>query len=410
MAEDTSIGHGGPQRRAQSFEQAVSGTAEFASFEAHNPTIGDRLHHFLHANPIAAPLLVLVGSCAIFGIIADNFFSPFNLSLIIQQVTIIGILAAAQTPVVLTAGIDLSVAAIMVLSYMVMARLAVQGDVPSLLAIVAGVLVALACGLLNGSLITRARLLPILIGSAVSYGLMRTGISLIYVLPLGFAAGLTVSMILRGFSLELRLPPFIVTLGTWSIFFALNLWYSQSETIRSQDIDAAAPLLKIFGERVSVLGAQFTYGSFLMIAIFCVLWYLLNWTAWGRAVYAVGDDKEAAQLSGISTDRVILSVYGLAGLLCGIAGWAAIGRVGSASPQSFYEGNLDAITAVVIGGTSLFGGRGAIFGTLIGALIVGVFRSGLKLAGVEVLWQTFAVGLLIIIAVAMDQWIRRVGS
>jgi fructose transport system permease protein len=147
-----------------------------------------------------------------------------------------------------------------------------------------------------------------------------------------------------------------------------------------------------------------------MIAIFCGLWYLLNWTAWGRAVYAVGDDKEAAQLSGINTDRVILSVYGVAGLLCGIGGWAAIGRVGSASPQSFYEGNLDAITAVVIGGTSLFGGRGAIFGTLIGALIVGVFRSGLKLAGVEVLWQTFAVGLLIIIAVAMDQWIRRVGS
>jgi fructose transport system permease protein len=82
--------------------------------------------------------------------------------------------------------------------------------------------------------------------------------------------------------------------------------------------------------------------------------------------------------------------------------------VGSAAPQAFYENNLDAITAVVIGGTSLFGGRGAIFGTLFGALIVGVFRSGLKLAGVDVLWQTFAVGLLIIVAVAMDQWIRRV--
>jgi len=128
----------------------------------------------------------------------------------------------------------------------------------------------------------------------------------------------------------------------------------------------------------------------------------------GRAVYAVGDDKEAAELSGIRTDRVLLSVYGTAGLLCALGGWAAIGRVGSASPQSFYEGNLDAITAVVIGGTSLFGGRGAIFGTLFGALIVGVFRSGLKLGGVDVLWQTFAVGLLIIVAVAMDQWIRRV--
>ena len=124
----------------------------------------------------------------------------------------------------------------------------------------------------------------------------------------------------------------------------------------------------------------------------------------------MGDDKEAAELSGIRTDRVLMSVYGVAGLICAIGGWAAIGRVGSASPQSFYEGNLDAITAVVIGGTSLFGGRGAIFGTLFGALIVGVFRSGLKLGGVDVLWQTFAVGLLIIVAVAMDQWIRRVSA
>ena len=410
MAEDTSIGYSAPRRQPQDFEQAANGSTEFAAFETHSDTPVDRLHHFLHANPIAAPLLVLVGSCAVFGVIANNFFSPFNLSLIIQQVTIIGILAAAQTPIILTAGIDLSVAAIMVLSYMTMARLAVLGGVPDVLAIGAGLVVALACGLLNGSLITRVRLLPILIGVLLGFALVETGVNLIYVLPAVFLAGLAVSLALPAFSFELRLPPFIVTLGTWSIFFALNLWYSQSETIRSQDIDAEAALLKVFGERVSVFGAQFTYGSFLMIAIFCVLWYLLNWTAWGRAVYAVGDDKEAAQLSGINTDRVILSVYGLAGLLCGIGGWAAIGRVGSASPQSFYEGNLDAITAVVIGGTSLFGGRGAIFGTLIGALIVGVFRSGLKLAGVEVLWQTFAVGLLIIIAVAMDQWIRKVGS
>jgi fructose transport system permease protein len=169
-------------------------------------------------------------------------------------------------------------------------------------------------------------------------------------------------------------------------------------------------MLKWFGLRVDVLGAQFTLGSFLMLGVFIALWYALGSTGWGRAVYAVGDDKDAAELSGIRTDRILASVYGVAGFLAAVAGWAAIGRVGSASPQSFYEGNLDAITAVVIGGTSLFGGRGAIFGTLVGALIVGVFRSGLKLAGVDVLWQTFAVGLLIIVAVAMDQWIRRVSA
>ncbi|MEO1000005.1 MAG: ABC transporter permease, partial [Pseudomonadota bacterium] len=205
-------------------------------------------------------------------------------------------------------------------------------------------------------------------------------------------------------------PPFIVTLGTWSIFFALTLWYSEAQTIRSQDIDATAPLLKFWGERVGLFGAQFTYGSFLMVGLFALFWYLLNWTPWGRALYAVGDDREAAELAGIRTRRILISVYATAGLVCAIAGWVAIGRIGSVSPQSFYEGNLDAITAVVIGGTSLFGGRGAIFGTLIGALIVGVFRSGLSLAGVEVLWQTFAVGWLIIIAVAVDQWIRRAAA
>jgi fructose transport system permease protein len=409
MAEDASLGYSTTPRQPQDFEAAAARNTEVAAFDTARLTFGDRLHYFLHDNPTAAPLLVLLASCAVFGVIANNFFSAFNFSLIIQQVTIIGILGAAQTPVILTAGIDLSVAAIMVLSYMITARLAVNGDVPTILSIAAGLLIGVACGVLNGSLITRARLVPIVIAVLVWFALLHMSVNLIYAVPAGFIAAIAAFFLLPGLSFELRLPPFIVTLGTWSIFFALNLWYSQSETIRSQDIDAAAPLLKIFGERVSVLGAQFTYGSFLMIAIFCVLWYMLTWTAWGRAVYAVGDDKEAAQLSGIDTDRIILSVYGLAGLLCGIGGWAAIGRVGSASPQSFYDGNLDAITAVVIGGTSLFGGRGAIFGTLVGALIVGVFRSGLKLAGVEVLWQTFAVGLLIIVAVAMDQWIRRVG-
>ena len=407
MAEEQPSTPRGPQDFEKVLDESAS---EVASFEAHDTSPLARFHHFLHANPTAAPVVVLVVSCLVFGVVADNFFSAFNLSLIIQQVTIIGILGAAQTLVILTAGIDLSVAAIMVLSYMVMARLAVQGDVPTLLAIVIGLAVGLACGLFNGSLVTRTRLVPVAVAVLTWVLLYSFGMPIIYVVPIGLIAGVAVGWFSFGPALEVRLPPFIVTLGAWSIFFALNLWYSESETIRSQDIDATASLLKLFGVRVEILGAQFTLGSFLMIGIFVVLWYALNWTAWGRSVYAVGDDKDAAELSGIRTDRVLMSVYGVAGLICAIGGWAAIGRVGSASPQSFYEGNLDAITAVVIGGTSLFGGRGAIFGTLFGALIVGVFRSGLKLGGVDVLWQTFAVGLLIIVAVAMDQWIRRVSA
>ena len=411
MADDRASDRAPAPRDSRDFEKVLDRSAsEVASFEVHDRSPLARFHHFLHANPTAAPVVVLVASCVVFGLVADNFFSPFNLSLIIQQVTVIGILGAAQTLVILTAGIDLSVAAIMVLSYMVMARLAVQGDVPTVLAILIGLAVGLACGLFNGSLVTRTRLAPVAVAVLAWFLLPSFGLPLIYVVPIGMIVALAIGWLSFGPALEVRLPPFIVTLGAWSIFFALNLWYSESETIRSQDIDATASLLKLFGQRVELLGAQFTLGSFLMIGIFVVLWYALNWTAWGRSVYAVGDDKEAAELSGIRTDRVLLSVYGAAGVICAIGGWAAIGRVGSASPQSFYEGNLDAITAVVIGGTSLFGGRGAIFGTLFGALIVGVFRSGLKLAGVDVLWQTFAVGLLIIVAVAMDQWIRRVSA
>lgn len=402
---------GAPPRAPQDYEtQLAQAKTEVASFDEEKKTFVSRFHHFLHANPTAAPGMVLIVSCLVFGMVANNFFSPFNLSLIIQQVTVIGILGAAQTLVILTAGIDLSVAAIMVLSYMVMARLAVEGGVPAVLAIAVGLAIGVACGLLNGSLVTRARVLPILGTVLVWAAGIALGLPLIYAVPLGFLVGLVLAYIGSGPALSFNLPPFIATLGAWSVFFALNLWYSEAQTVRSQDIDAVSPLLKVFGLRVDILGAQFTMGSFLMLGVFVVLWYALTWTAWGRSVYAIGDDRESADLSGIRTDRVLLSVYGTAGLLCAIAGWAAIGRVGSASPQSFYEGNLDAITAVVIGGTSLFGGRGAIFGTLIGALIVGVFRSGLKLAGVDVLWQTFAVGLLIIVAVAMDQWIRRVNA
>jgi fructose transport system permease protein len=350
---------------SQDLEPALEGGAARAGdFESvrHSPL--DRVQHFLHGNPTMVPVIVLILSVITFGLIAgDRFFHPFNLSLIMQQVSVIGILAAAQSLVILTAGIDLSVAAIMVLTSVVMGKFAVVLGVPAVIAIPIGLALGTACGLLNGALVTL-----------------------------------------------LRLPPFIVTLGTWSIFFALNLWYSGAQSIRSQDIDANAPLLKFFGQRIGVGGAQFTYGSFLMVLIFLVLWYMLNRTAWGRHVYAVGDDKEAAELSGIRTDRTLVSVYALAGLVCAIGAWAAIGRVGSVSPQSFYEGNLQSITAVVIGGISLFGGRGSIIGPLIGALIVGVFESGLRLAGVDVLWQVFAVGWLIIIAVSIDQWIRKVSS
>ena len=348
----------------QEFEKTLDKSdSQVASFKTDTTPI-ERVQHVLHNNPTLVPVIVLLISLAVFGLVAGGkFFSAFNLSLVMQQVSIIGILAAAQSLIVITAGIDLSVAAIMVLMSVIMGNLAVNMGVPAPVAIFVGFVGGSLAGMMNGLLITK-----------------------------------------------IKLPPFITTLGTWSIFFALNLWLSGAQSIRSQDIDANAPLLKFFGVAIQIGSARITYGVILMILVFAVLWYLLNKTAWGRHVYAIGDDIEAAELAGIRTDRTLVSVYMLAGFVCALAGWAAIGRVGSISPQSFYEGNLQSITAVVIGGISLFGGRGSIMGALFGALIVGVFQSGLRMAGVDVLWQVIAIGWLIIIAVAIDQWIRRVSA
>ena len=351
--------------KGQDYETSLAASeTTVAEFDHIHAGVVGKVQHLLHGNPTLVPVIVLTVAIGVFGLIAgDRFFTPFNLTLIMQQVSIIGILAAAQSLVIITMGIDLSVAAIMVLMSVIAGKLAVEMGVPAPLALLVGFAGGIGAGYMNGVLVTRV-----------------------------------------------KLPPFITTLGTWNIFFALNLWLSGAQSIRGADIDVEAPLLKFFGANFTIGSARLTYGSVLMVVIFVALWYLLNKTAWGRHVYMIGDDKDAAELAGIRTDRTLRQVYMLAGFICALAAWASIGRVGSISPQSFYEGNLQSITAVVIGGISLFGGRGSIMGALFGALIVGVFQSGLRLAGVDVLWQVFAIGWLIIIAVAVDQWIRKVSA
>jgi fructose transport system permease protein len=363
MTTDTGAPAAG--RGPQEFERALAASdTRQPVFEEERPTLLKRLQHFLHVYPTAVPAIVLVLGVLLFSaLVGGRFLSAFNLSLVLQQVTIIGIIGLAQTLIVLTAGIDLSVGAMMVLSSVVMGKFAVQLGVPAPLAFLCGLGVGAVCGAINGTLVS-----------------------------------------------FFRLPPFIVTLGTWSIFSALNLWYSASETIRSQDIAAAAGFLQWTGTAFTIGGARITLGSILMILLFAVSWYVLNWTAFGRHLYAIGDDQDAARLAGIRVRPTLLRVYLIAGVICAVGGWALIGRIGSVSPQAGYTANLDSITAVVIGGTSLFGGRGSVVGTLIGALIVGLFRNGLALSGVDVLWQEFTVGLLIIVAVAIDQWIRKVSA
>lgn len=351
--------------QSDNFEATLEDSdTEVVAFDNANDGFVRKIQSTLHSNPSLVPLVVLLVSVAVFGVLlGSKFFSPFALTLIFQQVAIVGIVGAAQTLVILTAGIDLSVGAIMVLSSVVMGQFTFRYGLPAELAVLCGFGVGALCGYINGLLVAVA-----------------------------------------------RLPPFIVTLGMWQIVLATNFLFSANETIRGSDIAEKAAILQFFGEKFKVGGAVVTYGVIALVLLVIVLAYALNNTAWGRHVYAVGDDPDAAELAGVKTRSVLISVYVVAGLICSLAGWALIGRIGSVSPTAGQFANIESITAVVIGGISLFGGRGSIFGMLFGALIVGVFSLGLRLIGTDPQWTYLLIGLLIISAVGIDQWIRKVAT
>jgi fructose transport system permease protein len=306
--------------------------------------------------PTVGPFLALVLTMAFFTLESDRFLQTQNLSLVLQQTMVVGVLAIGQTLVILTAGIDLSVGTVMALGQVVMTKLAVASGMPALPALLIGILTCIGFGILNGGLVTLV-----------------------------------------------RLPAFIITLGTLNIAFALTHIVSNDETYTG-----LPSVLLFFGRTFRVAGADFTYGVAFMLLLYAVVWFALTQTAWGRHVYAVGDNREAARLTGINTDRVLLSVYTIAGLTSGLAAMLLVGRTEVGDPNAGQTTeNLDSITAVVLGGTSLFGGRGTIIGTLIGAVIVGVFRNGLTLIGVQVIYQYLVTGILIILAVSVDQLTHR---
>jgi fructose transport system permease protein len=205
-----------------------------------------------------------------------------------------------------------------------------------------------------------------------------------------------------GLVTALSLPPFIVTLGTLNIAFALTHIYSKDETISQ-----LPSLMTKLGEGFSLGGTQVTYGSIVCLLLFLGAWFALSQTAWGRHVYTMGDNIEAARLMGIPVRRKLLMVYVIAGVFYGIAALLLISRTNVGDPNAGQTENLEAITAVVLGGTSLFGGRGTVIGTLIGALIIGVLRNGLVLMGVASIYQVLITGILVILAVSVDQLARR---
>jgi fructose transport system permease protein len=306
--------------------------------------------------PTVGPFLALLLAMAFFSYKSDVFLEGQNLSLVLQQVMVVGVLAIGQTFVILTAGIDLSCGTVMAFGQIVMTKLAVAEGVDPLLAIALGIAACVCFGLLNGV----------------------------------FVAGV-------------GLPAFIVTLGTLNIAFALTHVYSNDETYS----ELPSQLL-FFGRFFTIGNAEITYGVPAMFVLFGIAWYALTQTTWGRHVFAVGDNLEAARLMGIKTKRVLLSVYVVAGLTYGIAAMLLVARTELGDPNAGQTSeNLDAITAVVLGGTSLFGGRGTVIGTLIGAIVIGVFRNGLTLIGVEVVWQYFVTGILVILAVSVDQLTHR---
>ncbi|WP_245993319.1 ABC transporter permease [Xylanimonas allomyrinae] len=307
----------------------------------------------LARSPLVGPLVALLVAVVVFAVITDTFLRPTNLSLILQQSVVIGILAVAQTIVILTAGIDLSIGAVAVLGTIVLAK--VGGEHGPLVAIVAAAAVLAVVGLVNGALVA-----------------------------------------------WVHLPPFIVTLGVFTAMYAATQLYAGSQVYPV----AKGPLTWL-GTKLSFGGLTITTGVLAMLLLYLLAWYVLSHTAAGRHLYAVGGAPEAARLTGIRSGRVLVITYLVAGVVAVVAAWAALGRIPNADPNAYQNANLETITAVVIGGTSLFGGRGSVLGTLVGTLIVAVLRNGLTQAGVDNLYQNIATGALVIAAVALDQVSRR---
>ena len=319
------------------------------------PTVA--VQRLLHSHPALSPAIILLIIVAAFTIANPRFGNPQTLSLLLQQTAVIAALAVGQTLIILTAGIDLSVGAIAILASLVMAEISTSLGTPGWLVLLIGGIVGVAAGALNGALVTR-----------------------------------------------LALPPFIVTLGTLSIFTALSLLISGAQSTPAEQMP---DLLSWTGETFRIGSFSITTGVVIVLLMYLVIGYALARTAWGTHIYAVGGDAEAARLAGIRVKRVVLSAYIVAGLTYAVAAWVLVGRADAATPNGIVDGNLQSITAVVIGGTSLFGGRGGVVGTLIGAVIVQSLTVGLSLAGVDAQFRLLAVGVLVLFAVALDQWIRK---
>ncbi|NWJ25583.1 ribose ABC transporter permease [Rhizobium sp. RM] len=295
-------------------------------------------------SPLALPLIGLIVVSVLMSLASDNFFSLGNIMNVLRQVSVVGILAVGMTFVILTGGIDLSVGAVMALVGTLSAGLMVKSGLPAELALVIGLFIGLGIGLINGVL--------------VAWG---------------------------------KMPAIIVTLATMGMARGLGLIYSGG-----YPVSGIPSWISWFGVgRIGVIPVPVV----IMVVVYGLAWVLLQRTAFGRHVYALGGNENAARLSGVKTRRVKLAVYGISGFTSAIAAMILIGRLMSGQPNAGVGFELDAIAAVVLGGTAIAGGRGLILGTLIGAVLLGILNNGLNLMGINPYLQDVIKGGIILLAI-----------
>lgn len=296
-------------------------------------------------------LIALVGLMIVITIINPSFLTTNNLLNLLLQVTANGFIAFGMTFVILTGGIDLSVGSSLALSSALAAGL-IGGGLPVPVAIVLAICLGGLFGMLNGLLI--------------AYG---------------------------------KLAPFIVTLATMTIFRGATLVYTNGNPVTKGLSDSF--LFQFLGQGY-IVGIPFPV--ILMFLVFVILAILLHKTAFGKAVYALGGNEKAAYISGIKLNKVKIIIYTISGMMASLSGLIITSRLSSAQPTAGASYEMDAIAAVVLGGTSLLGGKGRIWGTLIGALIIGVLNNGLNIIGVSAFWQQVVKGIVILIAVLLDRF------
>ncbi|MBT9385042.1 ribose ABC transporter permease [Pseudooceanicola sp. CBS1P-1] len=295
-------------------------------------------------SPLALPLIGLIVVSVLMGFASDNFFSVNNLLNVLRQVSIVGIIAVGMTFVILTGGIDLSVGAVMALAGTISAGLMVNFGMPGIVGLLAGLVIGVLLGLFNGVL--------------VAWG---------------------------------RMPAIIVTLATMGMARGFGLLYSGG-----YPISGLPGWISWFGiGRIGIIPVP----VILMFVIYALAWVLLQRTPFGRHVYAIGGNELAAKLSGVKTQRVKLAVYGISGLTSAFAAIVLTGRLMSGQPNAGVGFELDAIAAVVLGGTAIAGGRGLILGTLIGAILLGILNNGLNLMGINPYLQDVIKGAIILLAI-----------